>query len=262
MSQTLCYPGHILQTFYTLLCLRILRYFEYFCFVWTTHIICTQVTIHESCVTSSWEGSWQCSPWRKPGIQNDSLTRWRGWPRMQHFNLFPTSPWKSVSNNAGSSPTEAEIQRCHAQQCMKDSQGTPDLQWDDVNHVNILRLTHADVCQQTCFSENLVLKHFQYIVTSFTSFLRRHPCTSLTSLFCQCPSPTWYLQNVMFQCFTNLQIIVWGKNWKLFVGGAGCLWETSRIIMSEWKQKSGLYCISLQSRFRMKQSIILVEGKP
>ena len=193
------------------------------------------------------------------------MTVWRDEEAGPGCNIsiyFPTSPWKSVSNNAGSSPTEAEIQRCHAQQCMKDSQGTPDLQWDDVNHVNILRLTHADVCQQTCFSENLVLKHFQYIVTSFTSFLRRHPCTSLTSLFCQCPSPTWYLQNVMFQCFTNLQIIVWGKNWKLFVGGAGCLWETSRIIMSEWKQKSGLYCISLQSRFRMKQSIILVEGKP
>ena len=73
---------------------------------------------------------------------------------MQHFNLFPTSPWKSVRNNAGSSPTEAEIQRCHAQQCMKDSQGTPDLQCDDVNHVNILRLTHADVCQQTCIRKS------------------------------------------------------------------------------------------------------------
>lgn len=163
MSQTLCYPGHILQTFYTLLCLRILRYFEYFCFVWTTHIICTQVTIHESCVTSSWEGSWQCSPWRKPGIQNDSLTRWRGWPRMQHFNLFPTSPWKSVSNNAGSSPTEAEIQRCHAQQCMKDSQGTPDLQWDDVNHVAL------DTCR--CLSTNLFFRKSSFETCSIHRYI-------------------------------------------------------------------------------------------
>lgn len=252
MSQTICYPGHILQTFYTLLCLRILS-----TFAWTTRIICTQVTIHESCVTSSWEGSWQCSPWRKPGIQNDSLTRWRDWPRMQHFKLLPTSPRKSVRNNAGSMyfcPTEAEIQRCHAQQCMKDSQGTPDL-WDDVNRTYCA--WHMPQCR--CLSTNLFLRKSSFETLSIHHSFGGIPVPVWLHFFCQCPSPPWYLQ---MWCFTNLQIILWWKNWKLFVGGAGCWWVTSRIITSEWKREGGLHCISLHSRFRMKQSIILVEGKP